>query len=40
MNHTKTIKYIKYQFKNMVDDKIKYHEQYICIYIYIILLIN
>lgn len=27
MNHTKIIKYIKSQFKNMVDDKIKYHEQ-------------
>ena len=27
MNHTKIIKYIKSQFKNVVDDKIKYHEQ-------------
>ena len=30
MNHTKIIKYIKYQFKNMAKDKIKYYEQYIC----------
>ena len=30
INHTKIIKYIKPQFKNMFDDKIKYHEQYVC----------
>ena len=30
INHTKIIKYIKSQFKNMIDDKIKYHERYIC----------
>ena len=29
MNHTKIIKYIKSQFKNMVEDKIKHHERYI-----------
>ena len=29
MNHTEIIKYIKSQFKNVVDDKIKYHERYI-----------
>ena len=27
MNHTKIIKYIKSQFKNINDEKIKYHEQ-------------
>ena len=30
MNHTKIVKYIKSQFKNVVNDKIKYHEGYIC----------
>ena len=29
MNHTKITKYIKSQFKNMVEDKIKHHERYI-----------
>ena len=29
MNHTEIIKYIKFQFKNVVDDKIKYRERYI-----------
>ena len=29
MNHTEIIKYIKSQFKTVVDDKIKYHERYI-----------
>ena len=29
MNHTEIIKYIKSQFKNVIDDKIKYHERYI-----------
>ena len=29
MNHTKAIKYIKSQFKNIVDIKINYYEQYI-----------
>ena len=29
MNHTEIIKSIKSQFKNVVDDKIKYHERYI-----------
>ena len=30
MNHTKIIKYIKSQFRNALNDKIKYYEQYIC----------
>ena len=30
MNHTKIIKYIKSKFKNIVNDKIKYYERYIC----------
>ena len=29
MDHTKISKYIKYQFKNIVNDKIKYYERYI-----------
>ena len=30
MNHTKIIKYIKSQFRNAVNDRIKYYERYIC----------
>ena len=30
MSHEKIIKYIKSQFKNIFNDKIKYHEQHIC----------
>ena len=30
MNHTKIIKYIKSQFRNALNDKIKYYERYIC----------
>ena len=30
MSNEKTIKYIKSQFKNIFNDKIKYHEQHIC----------
>ena len=30
MNHSKVIKYIKSQFKNFVNGKIKYYERYIC----------
>ena len=30
MNHTKIVRYIKSKFKNVVNDKIKYHEGYIC----------
>ena len=33
MNHTKITKYIKSQFKNMVEDKIKHRERYIHIYL-------
>ena len=29
MSHTEIIKYIKSQFKNVIDDKIEYHERYI-----------
>ena len=29
MNHTEIIKYIKSQFKNVIDDKIEYLERYI-----------
>ena len=30
MNHSKVINYIKSQFKNFVNGKIKYYERYIC----------
>ena len=30
MNYTKIIKYMKSQFRNAVNDKIKYYERYIC----------
>ena len=30
MSHEKFIKYIKSQFKNIFNDKIKYHKQHIC----------
>ena len=30
MNHTKAIKYIKSQFKNSVNIKTNYYEEYIC----------
>ena len=30
MNHSKVIKYIKSQFKNIVNGKIKYYDRYIC----------
>ena len=29
MNHTKIIKYIKSQFKNILDENIKFHKQII-----------
>ena len=33
MSHEKIIKYIKSQFKNIVNDKLKYYEQHICNFI-------
>ena len=30
MNHTKAIKYIKSQFKNIVNIQTNYYERYIC----------